>query len=101
MNRWKIKGKASAKYEMNNLHLRDILKLRHYGELNEDQNKSILEYHIFIKENIEGKTKGRTVAGGNKQSYFISKEDSISPTVATEYLILSCIIDEEKEIKLL
>jgi hypothetical protein len=37
------------------------------------------------------------VAGGNKQRDCISKEDASSPTVATESVLLSCIIDAEEE----
>jgi hypothetical protein len=35
------------------------------------------------------------VAGGNKQRDYISKEDASSPTIATEAVLLSCIIDAE------
>jgi hypothetical protein len=37
------------------------------------------------------------VAGGNKQQDCISKEDASSPTVATESVLLACIIDAEEE----
>jgi hypothetical protein len=39
--------------------------------------------------------KGRTVAGEKKQRDYIFKEDASSPTVATEEVLLSCIIDAE------
>ena len=51
---------------------------------------------MFLKEKRDGKIKGRTVAGGNKQRDFISKEDASSPTVATESVLLTCIIDAEE-----
>jgi hypothetical protein len=56
----------------------------------------VLESHIFIKQKHDGKIKGRTIAGGNKQRDYISKEDSSSPTVDTEAVFLSCIIDDEE-----
>ena len=37
------------------------------------------------------------MSGGNKQHDYISKEDASSPTVATEAVLLSCIIDVEEE----
>jgi hypothetical protein len=52
---------------------------------------------MFLKEKRDGSLKGRTVAGGNKQRDYISKEDASSPTIATEAMLLSCIIDPEKE----
>ena len=38
---------------------------------------------MFLKENIDGKIKGKAVAGENKNIDYISKGDSRSPTVAT------------------
>ena len=35
--------------------------------------------------------------GGNKQRDYISKEDSSSPTVSTEAVLLTCIVDAEEE----
>jgi hypothetical protein len=37
------------------------------------------------------------VAGGSKQRDYISKEYASSPTVATESVLFSCIIDAEEE----
>jgi len=36
------------------------------------------------------------MAGGNKQRDYISKEDASSPTIATESVLLSCIVDAEE-----
>ena len=52
---------------------------------------------MFIKKKRDGATKGRAMAGGNKQRDYISKEDASSPMVATKAVLLSCIIDAEKE----
>jgi hypothetical protein len=55
-----------------------------------------MESHMFLKLKRDGKIKGRTVAGGNKQRDYISKEDDSSPTVTMESVLLSCIIDAEE-----
>ena len=52
---------------------------------------------MFLKENRSGEIKGRTVAGGNKQRDFISKEDASSPTAAMESVLLTCIIEVQEE----
>jgi hypothetical protein len=39
---------------------------------------------------------GNAVARGNKQQDYISKEDASSPTITTEAILLSCIIDAEE-----
>jgi hypothetical protein len=68
----------------------------HWQDLTHAQRKSIMESHMFLKEKRTGEIKGRTVAGGNKQRDFISKEEASSPTVATESVLLTCIIDAEE-----
>ena len=52
---------------------------------------------MFLKKKYDGKIKGRTVAGGDKQHEYISKEDMSSPTVTTKSVLLMCIIDAEEE----
>jgi hypothetical protein len=52
---------------------------------------------MFRKQKWDGKIKGRTVAGGNKQLDYISKEDASSSTIATELVLLSYIIDAQEE----
>jgi hypothetical protein len=51
---------------------------------------------MVLKQKRDGNIKGRTVAGENKQRDYISKEDASSPTVATEAVLLSCIIDAKE-----
>jgi hypothetical protein len=51
---------------------------------------------MFLKQKRDGNIKGRTVAGGNNQRDYVSKEDAISPTVAMESVLLSCIIDAKE-----
>jgi hypothetical protein len=55
-----------------------------------------LESHIFLKQKRDGNIKGRTVSGINKQCDYISKKDASSPTVATEAVLLACIIDAKE-----
>ena len=96
MKRWGNKARKAAHNEMKQLHLRDTFKPWHWKDMTEEQRKSILESHLFLKQKRNGDIKGRTVAGGNKQRDFISKEEVSSPTVATESVLLSCIIDAEE-----
>ena len=62
-----------------------------------EEKREILESHMFLKLKRDGTIKGRTVAGGNKQRDFISKEDASSPTAASEAILLTCIIDAEED----
>ena len=78
---------------MKQLNMRDTFRPRHGKDLTPEQRAAILESHLFLKKKRCGKIKGRAVAGGNKQRDFISKEDASSPTVATESVLLTCIVD--------
>ena len=51
---------------------------------------------MFLKKNIDSNIKGLIVAGGNKQSTYITKEDVSYPNVSTESVLLSSIIDAEE-----
>ena len=61
------------------------------------QRQTFLESRMFPKEKRYGSIKGRAVDGGNKHNDYIFKEDASSPTVATDAVMLSCIIDAEEE----
>jgi hypothetical protein len=52
---------------------------------------------MFFKQKRDGKIKGRTVAGGNNHRDYKSKEDASATMVATESVLLSCIIDAKEE----
>ena len=97
LKEWGDKAYTAVESEMKQLHFRNTFKPMHWNELTEIQRQTVLESHMFLKEKRDGKIKGRTVAGGNKQRDYISKEDASSPTVATESVLLSCIIDAEEE----
>ena len=68
-----------------------------WKQLNHDQHLKVLESHMFLKKKrLDGNIKGRKVADGNKQQSYIPKEDASSPTLSTEAVLLTCIIDEEE-----
>jgi hypothetical protein len=96
LKEWGDKAYEAAEAEMKQLHFRNTFEPQHWKQLT-DQRKTVLESHMFVKQKRDGKIKGRKVAAGNKQREFISKEDASSPTVATESVLLTCIIDAEEE----
>jgi hypothetical protein len=94
---WGDKAYTAVTSEMKQLHFQKTFKLKHWNELSNTQCQMVLESHMFLKEKRDRSLKGRTVAGGNKQRDCISKEDASSPTIATEAILLSCIIDAKEE----
>jgi hypothetical protein len=93
---WGDKAYAVVTLEMKQLHFCNTFKPKHRSVILKTQHQTVLELHMFLKEKRDGSLKGRTVAGRNKQQDYISKEDASSPTVATEAVLLSCIIDAEE-----
>jgi hypothetical protein len=97
LKQWGSRGRKAAHSEMKQLHFRDTFKPMHWRELTPEQKLTVLESHLFLKEKRDSSIKGRTVTGGNKQRDYITKKDSSSPTVATEAVLLTCIIDADEE----
>ena len=59
-----------------------------------NNNKKSLAYLMIIKlKNDEVTIKVRGCTNGRKQRNWLSKEDTLLPTVSTKRLMLSCIID--------
>ena len=91
LKRWGVTARKAVTSEMRQLHFRDTSRPLRLNEMTSTQKSSVLESHMFLKEKRDTKIKAQTVAGGNKQWDFISKEDASSPTVATESVLLTCI----------
>ncbi len=78
------------------LHWQNSLKPVHWKDVNKEKQKQILKSHVFVKKKRMGQIKARKVAGGNKQRDFISKENASSPTVATESVLLTSLVDVQE-----
>ena len=61
------------------------------------QRKEALRAVNLIKEKRDGKLKGRTCADGRPQRSFYSKEQTSSPTVSTDALMMSMMIDAREK----
>jgi hypothetical protein len=90
------KAYAAVTLEMKQLHFCNTFKPKHWSKLSKTQRQMVLESHMFLKEKRDRSLKGKTLAGGNKHQDYIYKEDASSPTIATESVLLSCIIDAKE-----
>jgi hypothetical protein len=79
--------------EMAQLHDRRVMKPVHSRELTPEEQREALAYLMFLKWKRCGKVKGRGCAGGCKQRRYPDQADAASPTVATEVVFLTAIID--------
>jgi hypothetical protein len=82
--------------EMQQLHDRQTIQPRHASELSLTEKRRALGYLMFLKEKRCGTIKGRGCADGRKQRLWKTKEETSSPTVRTESLLLSCVIDAKE-----
>jgi hypothetical protein len=86
-------GKQAVLTELRQLYDRDVMEPVSKYDLTPTERKGALCYLMFLKEKRCGLIKGRGCADGRKQRETMSKEDTSLPTVATESLMLTCIID--------
>jgi hypothetical protein len=82
--------------EMKQLHDRKTIRPCHSSKLSLEEKRKALAYLMFIKEKRCGTIKGRGCADGRKQRLYKTKEETSSPTVRTESLLLSCLIDAKE-----
>jgi hypothetical protein len=93
LKQWGTDAEDAGVKEISQLHWRDTFVPRRYSDLTDELKKKVLESHMFDVKKRDGKTKARLVAGGNMQRYYLTKEESSSPTVSTEAVILTSIIN--------
>ena len=86
-------GAKAVEKEMKQLHDREVMIPVHKKSLTHEQRKEALAYLMFLKRKRCGKIKGRGCADGRKQRAYITKEDSTAPTVSTEAVFLTAVID--------
>jgi hypothetical protein len=65
----------------------------HFRELTPKERWEALAYLMFLKQKWCGKVKGRGCADGHKQRRYTDRADAASPTVATEVVFLTAVIN--------
>jgi hypothetical protein len=96
LKKWGKEAEESVGKEMKQLYWQNSFKPMHWKFLTAKQRKKVLESHIFVKRKLDGILKAQQVAGENKQQGYITKEDTSSPTVSLEAVLLTCIVDANK-----
>ena len=96
-------GVKAVEKEMRQLHNRGVMLPVQRESLTLEQRKEALAYLVFLKRKRCGKVKGRGCADGRKQRAYIAKEEATAPTVSTEAVFLTAIIDalENREVAVL
>jgi hypothetical protein len=86
-------GIEAVRSEMAQLHDHKVMKPVHSRELTPEERREALAYLMFLKRKRCGKVKGRGCADGRKQRRYTDRADAASPTVATEVVFLTAVID--------
>ena len=92
----KVFGKVGADAmvkELQQLHDRGVMKMMAANNLTEQEHRNALQYLMFLKQKQCGQIKGRGCANGRKQHSWLGNKDTSSPTVMTESVMLSCMIN--------
>ena len=89
-------GVEAVYKELQQLHERKVGEPRDASTLSPTQKRNALGYLMFLKQKRTGQIKGRGCADGRKQRLHTPKDDASSPTVATESVLLSCVIDAKE-----
>jgi hypothetical protein len=100
LKKWGREAEEFVGKEMKQLHWQNSFKPMHWKSLTAEQRKKVLESHIIVERKRDGVLKAQQVAAGNKQRGYITKEDASPPTVSSEAVMLTCIVDanENREV---
>lgn len=95
-----LRGIEAVQKEVKQLQDRRVLDPNDVSRMTKEEKETALQYLMFLKKKHCGTIKGQGCADGRPQRVYISKEETSAPTVLTEALILSCIIDtvENREV---
>ena len=96
MKKWGEKASDAALKEMKQLLDRKCFVPIHADSLSEEERKRVMQSLLFLVEKRDGTIKARHCANGSVQRNWISSEDTASPTVYTESVLLSAVIDAEE-----
>ena len=91
------RGKEATLKEMKQMHDRDCFDPIHKQELNDIKRSRTLESLIFLAEKKSGTIKARHCANGSTQRDYMTREDTSSPTVSTEAVMLTAVIEAEEQ----
>jgi len=93
-------GKAGADAvvaEMQQLDYRKVIKPTDAKDLTHAQKKAALQYLMYLKQKRCGRIKARGCADGRKQRLYKTKQETSSPTVTSEALFLTSLIDAQEK----
>ena len=89
-------GVEAVYKKLQQLHERKVGEPRDASTVSLMQKRNALGYLMFLKQKQTEQIKGQGCADGHKQHLHTPKDNASSPTVATESVHLSCVIDAKE-----
>ena len=89
-------GADAVVEELRQLDYMQVIKAKHHAGLSADDRHKALNYLMYLKQKRFGQIKARGCADGRKQRVYKGKDETSSPTMSTEVLFLSCVIDAQE-----
>ena len=90
------KGDEAIMKEIKQLHTQQALMPHSRNDLSYEERRKALRYLMFLKEKRDGTIKARGFADSRPQRIYMSKEDTSSPSVSIEAMMLSCVVDAKE-----
>ena len=97
LKRFGEKGKISTLNEMKQLDDREVFYPINVNDLTDQERRRAMESLLFLVEKRDGKIKARFVANGSSQRAYMGREQSASPTVMTESIMITSVIDAKQK----
>ena len=89
-------GEKALEKELKQLHMKDVIEPINPEKMTYAMKKEALNYLMYLTEKRNGDIKGRGCADGRKQRVYTTKEETSSPTVTTEAIMLTAGIDAKE-----
>jgi uncharacterized protein YeaC (DUF1315 family) len=89
-------GADAVVAEMRQLDYQNVIKPVDGKSLTLEQKRHALQYLMYLKQKRCGRIKARGCADGRKQHLYKSKDETSSPTVSTEAVFLTSIIEAQE-----
>lgn len=93
LKRFKEAGAKAIMDELEQIVYRRVMHGKHAHDLSREDKRAALRYLMFLKQKRCGKIKARGCADRRKQRLYKTKEETSSPTVSIEGMILTCMVD--------
>jgi hypothetical protein len=93
LKKFKEKGEAGVSKELKQMHNMEVFRPVEKGSLSKKEKTKVVALLMFLKEKRDHSVKVRMCANGRKPRNDWTKQDTTSPTVSTEVVFITAVIE--------